>query len=146
MSLSNEAMPPIDWPRRLGASCLALTGVGHLVTQAFSPSTPERDAMIRVMQGLRVEMPGAVRSLWDFYLGFSVSMGVLLIGCGVLLFSPRPGRRDGVVALAVSVALAVGAWRWLFAVPGVLTSVAAGCFAVVVAREVLQGRSRAALR
>jgi hypothetical protein len=125
----------IDWPRRLGASCLALTGLGHLATQAFSPNTPEREAMIRVMQGMKIEMPGAVRSLWDFYLGFSVSMGVLLIGCGVLLFSPRQGRGNDVVAFALALALAAGAWHWLFAVPAVLTSAAAGCFAVMLVRR-----------
>jgi hypothetical protein len=123
------------WPRRIGASCLALTGVGHLATQFLSPLTPERAAMIETMQGLKVALPGAARDLWDLYLGFSVSMGVLLVGCGVLLFT-RQRRADDVVAFTLALVLAVGAWRWLFAVPGVLMSVAAACFAVVLGQRV----------
>jgi hypothetical protein len=111
--------------RRIAGAALALTGIGHLGTELFAPSTPERIAMMTTLRALRVELPGANRSVEDLLLGFSFVMGVLLIGCGALVATARPTRWSMVTAALLTLGTSVLAWRYLFVVPGVLTSIAA---------------------
>jgi uncharacterized membrane protein YphA (DoxX/SURF4 family) len=116
--------PAVLW-RRLAGGSLLLTGLGHLATEAFAPGTPERTAMLTTMRGWQVALPGAARSVEELFSGFSLMMGLLLIGCGALVATARPTRGGSVVLVALTLTATVAAWRYFFPVPGVLTSIAA---------------------
>jgi hypothetical protein len=135
MSMLTEYAHPNDsrWGRIAGGT-LALTGVGHLATEAFAPETPERAAIMTALRGLHVSLPGAERSIAELLLGFSLTMGVLLIGGGVLVALARPTRWSKLAVVALTLALSLLAWRYLFAVPGVLTTLAAAA-ALMAARN-----------
>jgi len=82
--------------------------------------------MLAAMRGWHVSLPGAERSVAELFFGFSSMMGVLLVGCGALIITARPTRSSSLVAVALTLVVAAAAWRYFFAVPGVLTTLAAG--------------------
>jgi hypothetical protein len=112
------------WSRIAGGS-LALTGIGHLATELLAPKTPEQRAIMAALRELRVSLPGAERSVAELLLGFSLIMGVLLIGGGVLIATASATRLGRVAAVASTLGACVLCWRYLFVVPGVLTTIAA---------------------
>jgi hypothetical protein len=114
----------LQWSRIAGGS-LALTGVGHLATELFAPQTSETRALMAALHELHVSLPGAQRSIAELLLGFSLIMGVLLIGSGALIMTARPTRFSRLTAVALTLGASVLAWRYLFVVPGVLTTIAA---------------------
>jgi hypothetical protein len=115
---------PASW-RRLAAGTLILTGVAHLAAGAFAPASPEQTARLEVLRSWRVSLPGAERNFGELFLGFSVMMGVLLIGSGALIGAARPTRSSRVVMVTLTLMATAIAWRYFFAVPGALTAVAA---------------------
>jgi hypothetical protein len=117
-------MRPAFWHRVAGWS-LALTGVGHLAMEAFAPSSRERDTMMATMRGWQLSLPGAERNVEELFWGFSVLMGLLLVGSGALISTLRATRTANLIVAAMTLGTTVVAWRYLFAVPGVLTSIAA---------------------
>lgn len=102
-----------------------MTGVGHLLIELLAPVSPERASRMATMRGWRLELPGAERSVEELFLGFSLLMGLLLVGAGALLATMRPTRAGQLVAAGLTALVAGVAWCYLFAVPGVLTSIAA---------------------
>jgi len=116
---------PAERWRQLAAASLGLTGLGHLATELLAPATPERTAMLGVMRGWQVSLPGIERSVAELFFGFSVMMGVLLVGCAALMAAAPPSRSGRLVMVGLTLVATVVAWRYFFPVPGVLTSVAA---------------------
>ena len=131
--------PALRWSRVAGGS-LVLTGLGHLATEVFGPETSERSALLAAMQRWPVALPGVERSVADLFTGFSLMMGVLLIGCGALIATARPTRGSSVVMVALTLVASAGAWRYFFVVPGVLTSCAAAAAITACWRERVHGR------
>ena len=124
----------LPW-RVIAGFSLLFTGLGHLATELFAPDTPERTAMLATMHGWRVALPGVERTVQDLFSGFSLMMGLLLVGCGALIATARPTRWSGAVVVALTLVATVMAWRYFFVVPGVLTSIDAGAALLVFLSE-----------
>jgi hypothetical protein len=121
---STHAVISPRW-RVIAGSSLSITGLGHLATEIAAPRTPERDAILAAMGGWTLSLPGAERSVADLFWGFSLMMGVLLIGFGALIATTRPTRSSSLITLATTLVATAAAWRYFFVVPGVLTSLSA---------------------
>jgi hypothetical protein len=121
--------------RRFAGGCLVLTGVGHLLTELVAPSSSERAQIEDALRQLRVSLPGAERTVWELFFGFSLVMGVLLVGLGVTLFSLRPSLASSIAATLTTTLVAALAWKYLFLVPGALTTLAAIGSAFALATE-----------
>jgi hypothetical protein len=59
----------------------------------FIPNTPERVEIVQAMEKFSISMPGTESNLYLFHEGFSVMMGVLLIGYGLLNLSIAKASR-----------------------------------------------------
>jgi hypothetical protein len=85
--------------------------------------------MMDTMRSWQVALPGAARNVEELFSGFSLMMGILLIGCGALIATARPTRSSSVIVVALTLVASVAAWRYFFAVPGILTTLAAAAAA-----------------
>lgn len=119
-----------------GSAALVLVGAGHLATSLLMPVTPAQQAMIDSMRGFAIEMPGTVASLYQFHLGFSIMMGVLLMSYGAvtMLFvkaaSMEAALRTPVLGFNILVALTalLLSIAFFFVVPVALTGLAFACY------------------
>jgi D-alanyl-lipoteichoic acid acyltransferase DltB (MBOAT superfamily) len=134
------------WFRAL-AVILAFFTLGHtLGTRQAITTTPEEAAVISSMQHYRVPVMGFLRSYWDFYRGFSVTISVLLAALMVIAWqlgalsrrNPREALPFAVTILIACVANAIVSFSYFFTAP-MVTSVAAvlcaGVALVLVRRE-----------
>jgi D-alanyl-lipoteichoic acid acyltransferase DltB (MBOAT superfamily) len=134
------------WFRAL-AVILAIFTLGHTVgTMSSITNTPEEGAVISAMQSHRFPVMGFLRSYWDFYRGFSVTITVLLSVLAVIAWqlgaisrrNPETARPIAITLLIGCAANAVASWKYFFAAP-MLTSVAtvlcAGVAVALLARE-----------
>jgi D-alanyl-lipoteichoic acid acyltransferase DltB (MBOAT superfamily) len=134
------------WFRAL-AVILAFFTLGHtLGTRQAITTTPEEAAVISSMQQYRVPVMGFLRSYWDFYRGFSVTISVLLAALMVIAWqlgalsrrNPREALPFAVTILIACVANAIVSFSYFFTAP-MVTSVAAvlcaGVALVLVRRE-----------
>lgn len=119
------------WFRAL-AVILAIFTLGHTVgTMSSLTNTPEEAAVISAMQAHRFPVMGFLRSYWDFYRGFSVTITVLLAVLAVIAWqlgaisrrNPETARPIAITLLIGCAANAVVSWKYFFAAP-MLTSVA----------------------
>jgi hypothetical protein len=126
------------WFRAL-AVVLAFFTLGHtLGTRQAITTTPEEAAVIAGMQQLRVPVMGFVRSYWDFYRGFSVTISVLLAALVVIAWqlgalsrrNPREALPFAVTILIACIANAVVSFSYFFTAPMVTSLVAVLCAAV----------------
>lgn len=69
---------------KVGCWSFILVGLGHLVTFIMVPDTAERVEVIHTMQNFSISMAGTESNLYLFYEGFSLMMGILLMGFGLL--------------------------------------------------------------
>lgn len=130
---------------RVGALSFIVLGAGHLATTLFAPKPADAGAVIDAMRGFAIAMPGRVGSMYDYYQGFGLMMGILLIAYGLLamlvLSADRGGSNQrGVLTLHVSVAsLALAmSLRFFFAVPVVATGIALVAWGIALV-SVLRG-------
>lgn len=117
---------------RIGSWAFILLGVGHLVTQWFAPRTAEQEAILEVMRNFAVRLPGSEGNLYLYHVGFSSTMGVLLIAYGLQALvmasfcnhNPEAERRLFALHTGVSVLAALLSLQFFFLVPIVFMSVA----------------------
>ena len=110
----------------IGSSLFVLLGAGHTLTEVAMGSQPPREEIspaIEAMKRSEVPMPGGGVSLFMLMRGFSLMMGLLLIGFGLLNLL-LPAKTIAIVALdaavsAIGLALSI---RYLFVVPIVSTA------------------------
>ena len=125
----------MQWHRvfyRIGSWAFILLGVGHLLTQWLAPRTAEQDAIHEVMRNFPVRLAGSDGNLYLYYVGFSSTMGVLLIAYGLLALAMAPlyanhlaaGRRLVALHTGVSVLTVLLSLKFFFIVPVVFMSVA----------------------
>jgi hypothetical protein len=125
----------------VGSWALVALGVGHLVTSQLTPASPARDAVISAMEAFAIVMPGRAGNLYQYYSGFSLMMGVLLIAYGALALvalrgkavdsrADRPVLATNALVSAVAVAMSI---QFFFAVPIVLTAVALAAYSGALA-------------
>ena len=122
---------------KAGCWSFILVGIGHIVTSRLIPSTPERDKMVEEMKNFSISLSGSESNLYLFHEGFSLMMGVLLIGFGALNLSfleasATPRKRVVLVAVIVSLISLVISINYFFIVPVLLLLIASFCFFAVL--------------
>jgi len=139
-------MKPWIWYRAL-AVILALFTLGHTVGTIHAVTTaPEEAAVIAGMQGYQVPVMGFLRTYWEFYRGFSISITVLLATLAVIAWqlatlsrrNPREALPLGVTLLLACVGQAIVSVVYFFTAPILMSLVAvvcAGMGVALVARE-----------
>ena len=144
------------WFRAL-AVILAIFTLGHtLGTIGAVTTTPEEAAVIAAMQGYRVPVMGFLRTYWEFYRGFSISISVLLAALTVIAWqvgtlSRRNAREALPLAMTVlltCVANAIVSFSYFFAAPMVMSTLAVVCAAIGTAgirREARTGQALSAV-
>lgn len=139
-------MKPIIWFRAL-AVVLGLFTLGHTVgTSQPVTGTPQEGAVISAMQGYRVPVMGFLRTYWEFYRGFSISITVLLATLAVIAWqlgslarrNPRAAFPLAVTMLLACVGQAIICFIYFFTAPMVLATLSvilAGVGVALTARE-----------
>ena len=139
-------MKPIFWFRAL-AVVLGLFTLGHTVgTRQAVTNSPQEAAVISAMQGYRVPVMGFLRTYWEFYRGFSISISVLLAVLMVLAWqvgtlarrNPREAIPLGVTLLLACVGEAIICFIYFFTAPMILSTlsvVLAGVGVALTARD-----------
>ena len=129
------------WFRAL-AIILAIFTLGHtLGTTGAVTAAPEEAAVIATMQGYRVPVMGFLRTYWEFYRGFSISISVLLAALAVIawqvgsLSRRNPGQAlpFAITVLIACIAQAIVCFVYFFTAPMVMSSAAVVCAGVGVA-------------
>jgi hypothetical protein len=121
----------------VGGWSFVVLGVGHLATTLLAPTPAAAGGVIAAMRGFAIAMPGRTGSMYDYYQGFGLMMGILLIAYGVLaVLTPSNRRVVAVHAVVSAVALAMSL-RFFFAVPVIAMAVALVAFgaALVVSQR-----------
>ncbi len=125
----------MQWHRlfyRIGSWAFILLGGGHLLTLWFAPRTAEQDAILEVMRNFPVRLPGSDGNLYLYHVGFSSTMGVLLIAYGLQALAigplcahnPAAERRLFALHTGVSVLALLLSLKFFFIVPIAFMSVA----------------------
>ena len=150
-------MKPWIWYRAL-AVILAIFTLGHtLGTRHAITTAPGEAVVIAGMQGYRVPVMGFLRTYWEFYRGFSISISVLLATLTVIAWQlATMSRRNPREALPLAVTVAPLTTTVMTSVPsdhagvasGVNNTVArvAGLLAIAVFGVVLTRRFDAEIR
>jgi len=135
------------WFRAL-AVVLAFFTLGHtLGTRGAITTTPEEAATIASMQQYRVPVMGFLRSYWEFYRGFSVTISVLLAALMVIAWqlgtlsrrNPREALPFAITILIACIANALVSFSYFFTAPmatSVVAVLCAGVATVLVRREI----------
>lgn len=138
-------MNPAAWLRIASVATL-LYFIGHMIGRPWRPVTgPNEMSVIDAMTTDRFTVGGVHRSYWDFYQGFGIVCGVLLLTIAVLLWqmgglvrgNGRP-YRSVVATLAIAFAVnAVLTWKYIFPLPSSFAIAITACLAIAF---VLLGR------
>jgi hypothetical protein len=120
---------------RLAAVVLLLQATGHTLGGVilYRAHTPAEADVISAMRASRIAVQGVTRSLWDFYYGFGLAVGLLTyVLAGVAWATGRLARRGEteigpltLFLLAGSLAQALLCVRYFFALPLILNLTAA---------------------
>lgn len=116
---------------RIGSWAFILLGICHLLTQWFAPRSADQEAIFDVMRNFAIKMPGSNGNLMEYYVGFSSTMGMLLIAYGaqaLLMVSfgghnPEIERRLFALHTFVSGLVLVLTIKFFFLIPIVFMSV-----------------------
>ena len=108
---------------KFGAWIFMIVGLGHLYVQLFATEA-DSSAASRLRQ-IEVQLPGVQRSILQLHSGFSLTMGYLLIGYGMLnllilrALGNEPARLRAIWRFnsVVSLGLAVLSLRYFFIFP-----------------------------
>jgi D-alanyl-lipoteichoic acid acyltransferase DltB (MBOAT superfamily) len=126
------------WFRGL-AIVLGFFTLGHtLGTRHAITTTPEEAVVISGMQQYRVPVMGFLRSYWEFYRGFSITISVLLAALMVFAWqvaslsrrNPQEARPFADTLLAACVANAIVSFSYFFTAPMVTSTLAVVCAAI----------------
>ncbi len=117
---------------RIGSWAFILLGVGHLFTQWFAPKTADYEILFNVMRNFAINMLASQGNLYKYHVGFSLTMGMLLIAYGIQSLlavsfggqTPEVERRLFVLHTLVSALMVVMAIKYFFLIPIVFMSVA----------------------
>lgn len=130
---------------KFGSLAFVLLGFGHLVTYLVSPRISEQLDVLHVMQSFKIYLAGTESNLMLLHEGFSLMMGVLLIGYGVLNFELI--RRFPELILSsyflillnvfVSLLSLFISIKYFFLVPILFTSISFICFCIVIGRSIV---------
>jgi len=131
----------LSFTYKVGSWSFILVGVGHLATATFAPSTPEKVQITQTMKEFPITMLGTDSNLLLFHEGFSLMMGVLLMGYGVLsLLHARklgfPEKEVIWVNILISLVALILSMKYFFIVPTSLLGLALLCFSMTLVNTV----------
>jgi hypothetical protein len=118
---------------RIAAVLLLIFAAGH--TSGFPWSDPRWGVDLGSMQSTHFDILGSSRTYWDFYVGFGLSVSVLLL-LAVVLAWQLGGLPPATLALMRGTtwtfalcfaAITVVSWRYLFVIPVVCSIVITVC-------------------
>ena len=69
---------------KIASWSLILVGIGHTITYLTSPKTSLQNDFITKMKEFPIEILGTETNIFSFHQGFSLMMGLLLFGYGLL--------------------------------------------------------------
>ena len=135
---------------RAAAVLILLFAVGHMLGAANSWSPPGETETLTAMREFTFEVGGSRRTYWDFYYGFGVYIGVLLLlqsvlvwqlaslhGSGVGVATVRPLIVPMVVAWMAGTAVL---WVYIFIVPATISTLCTACLlSALIARPLAPG-------
>jgi hypothetical protein len=131
---------------RIAAIIGLLFVVGHTLGAPWTPATAgSLQAVVESMKTLHFAAMGSQRSYFDFYTGFGWSLSIFMLALALILWqlatlAKADARRLRGLMLSLALAYlaeAAVAWKFLFAVPMLMSAVEAACIA---AAWVLAGR------
>jgi hypothetical protein len=109
---------------------LLIIGFGHTLTYLTAPNTPEQNILITTMKALNFNMLGVDANIFSFYEGFSLMMGLLLIGYGLINILTLKNNKQSylptnmlilnIIISFFSVAISL---KYFFLIPVVFTSI-----------------------
>ena len=123
---------------RIASGLTVLYAAGHTLGGTESWSPPGDTEVLQSMRTFEFDVMGATRTYMDFYLGFGVSITVLLLLQAVLMWQlaalarDAPHRARPMVA-ALSVGSLIGTfvvWRFIFVVPALFSLGCAACLTI----------------
>ncbi|MBS4096723.1 MAG: hypothetical protein KGZ83_07805 [Sulfuricella sp.] len=136
-------MPSPRTLNRIGSWAFIAVGAGHLASQLAAPQSPAHQRIVAAMQAFAIDMPGRTGNLYEYHVGFSVTMGFLLMAYGALaLLSGRSQVEERPILILHTLVAATAATlsaSFFFAVPLVLTLIALAAYATAL----LQSRRNA---
>ncbi|WBX75863.1 hypothetical protein PG911_14585 [Tenacibaculum ovolyticum] len=116
---------------KIASWSLILVGIGHTITYLTNPKTELQNNFILKMKAFPVDILGSKSNLFFFHHGFSLMMGVLLFGYGLLnLFLLKNNKATttptNIIILNSIICLTalLLSIKYFFIVPIVFTSVA----------------------
>jgi len=121
---------------RSGATVFLVFALAHLAGH-FQESPPANDTertLLELMRRYSFPLPGATRTMWDLFSGFSLMMSAQSAALGLLAWLVEPSRRMALVfatAAAVFTAISVA---YFFAIPTACLVLAALLFALAAWR------------
>lgn len=130
-------MTPTLWLR--AASIVAiLFAAGHMMGAQSAWSPLGETPVLQSMRSFAFDVSGSRRTYADFYIGFGVYIGVLLVAKAVVLWqlaslarAHPSAARPMVLTLAVAaVAGAIVCWRYIFIIPAAFAIALAACLVV----------------
>jgi len=105
-------------------------GFGHTITYLTAPNTPEQNELITTMKALNFNMIGVDANIFSFYTGFSLMMGLLLIGYGLinlLMLNNNQQSRLPINMLILNIIISffsvVISLKYFFLIPVIFTSI-----------------------
>lgn len=124
---------------KMASWSLLLVGMGHTITYLTAPNTAEQDEIVRKMETFTFQMLGTKANIFSFYQGFSLMMGLLLVGYGALNLLMLNNNKEGhlppnILSLnfIISLASVILSVKYFFIVPVVFTSIALFGFSIAL--------------
>ena len=116
---------------KIASWSLIFVGVGHTITDLTSPKTALQNDFIIKMKEFPIEVLGSETNIFSFHQGFSLMMGLLLFGYGLLnVLILRSNRAIpippniiilNIIVCLISLLLSI---KYFFIVPILFTSIA----------------------
>ena len=121
---------------KIGSWSYILVGLAHLNWALFSPDTAEKIEIIQTLKGISISVPGTESNLYLFHEGFSLMMGVLLLGYGLLNLSiirkSKTIQKDKIILnIVVSLIALIISIKHFFIVPVIFLGIAFFCFSTL---------------
>lgn len=115
---------------KIASWSLLIIGFGHTITYLTAPNTPEQNAIINTMEELNFNMLGIDANIFSFYEGFSLMMGILLIGYGlinilILKNSQQSNLPSNILILNIIISFfsLVISFKYFFFIPVIFTGI-----------------------
>ena len=122
---------------KIGSWSLIFVGIGHTITDLTSPKSETQIDFIQKMKEFPIEIMGTETNIFSFHQGFSLMMGLLLFGYGLLnILILRNNQASSIptniliLNILICVISFVLSIKYFFIVPIVFTGIALLGFAI----------------